>query len=193
MNYSVFNIHDLMEQMGLDEVEGMLQSFCCPLNKEIEDFLHDKALPFTRQKMSVTYLVFNDDRELLGFFALAGKILTIACDKFSRTVQKKILRYGICNSDSANVQSFAYLIAQFGKNFNLPLEKRISGNDLMECVFESLYEVQRRIGGGIAFLECEDKPKLLDFYQHCSNSFTISGSRTSQKTNIDYIQLIHLF
>lgn len=193
MEYIIFNINDLIEQIGLAEIERILQNFTCPLNKEIEDFLSDKALPFTKQKMSVTYLVFNDDRELLGFFTLAGKILTISCDSFSRTVQKKILRYGICNTDSANVQSFAYLIAQFGKNFNLPLERRIKGNDLMECVFKSLYEIQRRIGGGITFLECEDKPKLLDFYQHCSKPFTISGYRTSSRTNIDYIQLIHLF
>ena len=32
MKYSLFSINDLVEQMGLVEVEGMLQSFACPLN-----------------------------------------------------------------------------------------------------------------------------------------------------------------
>ena len=193
MPLSIFNIHDLIEQIGIGEVEKMLHSFSCPLNQEIEEFLHDKAMVFAKQKTSVTYLVFNEDMELLGYFTLARKILTVTCKGLSKTTQKKILRYGINNTDCDCLQSFAYLIAQFGKNYSLPVNKRICGNDLMNCAFDALHDVQRRIGGGIAFLECENKPKLLDFYQHCDNQFTVSGSRTSTKTNINYIQLIHLF
>ena len=182
-----------MNKLASAESKRCFILFSCPLNQEIEDFLHDEAIPFAKQKTSVTYLVFNEDMELLGYFTLAGKILSVTCKGISKTTQKKILRYGICNTDSDCLQSFAYLIAQFGKNYNLPVNKRICGNDLMNCAFDALHDVQRRIGGGIAFLECENKPKLLDFYQHCDNQFTVSGNRTSTKTNINYIQLIHLF
>ena len=110
MPLSIFNIHDLIEQIGIGEVEKMLHSFSCPLNQEIEEFLHDKALPFAKQKTSVTYLVFNEEMDLLGYFTLAGKILSATCKRLSKTTQKKILRYGINDTDCDCLQSFAYLL-----------------------------------------------------------------------------------
>lgn len=63
------------------------------------------------------------------------------------------------------------MIAQFGKNYTLAPEKRLSGNELMDLAFEVLERVQHEIGGGVVFLECEDKPKLLEFYQNDKNRF----------------------
>lgn len=36
----------------------------------------------------------------------------------------------------------------------------------MDFCFEILESVQKQFGGGIAFLECEDKKQLLNFYQN---------------------------
>ena len=192
MPLKTFNINDLIDQLGIDKVNSILLSYSCPKNFEIEDFVHSKAIPFARQKLSVTYLVFNESLDLVGFFALAGKILTLPGNQLSKTLQKKMLRFGLCCTDNGNLQSFAYLIAQFGKNYRMANDERINGNDLMACAFDALRDVQRRIGGGISFLECEDKPKLLDFYQNDHNHFTVAGERMSPK-NIKYMQLIRLF
>ena len=45
----------------------------------------------------------------------------------------------------------------------------------MDDAFEILGRVQRDIGGGIVYLECEDRPKLLGFYQNDKNRFKIFG------------------
>lgn len=41
-------------------------------------------------------------------------------------------------------------------------EKGINGNELMDLTFEILEKVQHDIGGGIVFLECENKVKLFN-------------------------------
>ena len=63
----------------------------------------------------------------------------------------------------------------------------------MEKTFETLVKVQHQIGGGIVFLECEDKPKLLEFYQNSHNNFRVFDERNSESDNTTYKQLIRLF
>lgn len=193
MGLSTLNINDMVEQLGLDEVNKILLSYSCPINTEIEVFVHSKAVLFAKQKLSVTYLVFNESSDFVGFFALAGKIMTISSDRLSKSLQKKICRYGLCCTKGCNLQSFAYLIAQFGKNYSLPNDKRITGNELMGCAFDALHDIQHRLGGGLSFLECEEKPDLLNFYQNDNNRFTIAGERTATNSKVKYIQLIRLF
>lgn len=60
----------------------------------------------------------------------------------------------------------AFLIAQFGKKYGFEGNLELSGNSSMDDVFEILGRVQRDIGGGIVYLECENQPKLLEFYQN---------------------------
>lgn len=160
------------------------------MNTEIEQFIHDKAIPFARQKIAVTYFILNDEHKLAGYFALAGKLFKIACNHQSNTFKNKILKHGTYDADSDSLLSSSYLIAQFGKNFNLPKHEYISGNRLMELAFEVLQDIQRRIGGGIVFLECEDNTNLLGFYQN--HHFKVYGSRLSS-TGITYLQLMRFF
>lgn len=49
------------------------------------------------------------------------------------------------------------------------------------------------IGGGIVFLECEDKVKLLNFYQSEKNGFMSFNERYSVNDNVKYIQLFNFF
>jgi len=49
--------------------------------------------------------------------------------------------------------------------------KEVSGNEIMEYAFSVIYRVQELIGGRVVFVECQDKPKLVDFY--VSNGFKV--------------------
>ena len=71
--------------------------------------------------------------------------------------------------------------------------KGINGNELMDLTFEILEKVQHDIGGGIVFLECEDKVKLLNFYQSEKNGFMLFNERYSANDNTKYIQLFNFF
>ena len=89
----------------------------------------------------------------------------------------------------------AFLIAQFGKNFSDSIVQPHdwNGTRLMEKALETLCLVQRTVGGGIVYLECEDKPKLLEFYENEQIGFHQFGTRFSGTDNITYIQLLRFF
>lgn len=85
----------------------------------------------------------------------------------------------------------AFLIAQFGKDSSCGY--RLNGNDMMNMALSVLLKVQREVGGGIVFLECEDNDKLLNFYQSKNNRFIVYGERLVDVENIKYKQLLRLF
>ena len=62
MPFTSVNILDFLEDVGKEALEGLLQNFSCPLNWEIEDFLRTEAIDFAVKKISMTYLVFNEDK-----------------------------------------------------------------------------------------------------------------------------------
>ena len=63
----------------------------------------------------------------------------------------------------------------------------------MASSLKVLRTVQHEVGGGVVYLECEDKPKLLAFYQNDMNRFRIFDERISESDDTKYIQLLRLF
>jgi hypothetical protein len=84
----------------------------------------------------------------------------------------------------------AFLIAQFGKNHQYSNPVDFGGAELMDMTMSILKETQRKIGGGMVYLECEDKPKLLEFYQKDTNGFKVFDERISRTDGIRYIQMV---
>ena len=167
--YKVFNILDMVEAIGETNLKELLSDFCCPKNEEIQQFVRVNAYEFARKKLSVTYLVVNEDNYIAAIFTLAHKAIEIGDASLSNSKRKKISRYAVLDSETSSYTVSAFLIAQFGKNYALSAEKRLSGNELMDLTFEVLEKVQHEIGGGVVFIECEDKPKLVDFYNNENN------------------------
>ena len=95
--------------------------------------------------------------------------------------------------DFAKRKISAFLIALFGKNSAYGDSENISGNKMMDFCFEILASVQKEVGGGIVFLECEDKKPLLNFYQNENNNFRIYGERISESDKTKYVQLLKFF
>ena len=194
MPFSTYNIHDMLEEGGKEGVSELLRHFSCPLNYEIERFVAENAIDFALRKISVTYFVFNSLNEITGFFTLTHKPSFISLNALgSMTMRKRLERFcGGLRVDDRLLGS-AFLIAQFGKNMDDLRGETISGNELMDCAFEVLTDVQRKIGGGIVFLECEDNGKLLDFYQNDHNKLMMYGVRHDDVSNMKYLQLLRIF
>lgn len=64
MNYSIFNILDLLDVVGVEKVCSMIETFSTKrsecedsLNPDIELFLRNNAIQFAREKKSVTYFM----------------------------------------------------------------------------------------------------------------------------------------
>lgn len=175
--YKTFQMMDLIGEIGEPAVKEMLSDFSSPINPEIEFFLKNRAIEFSKKRTSVTHLVFDDSGLLTGFYTLTHKPLTVKNNILSSTATKMISRFAKYDEliDSYNLSAF--LIAQIGKNYNLLLEKQMSGKSLMNAACETLLSVLHEIGGGVVFLECVNHEKLLNFYQNKENDFRICGAR----------------
>lgn len=192
--YGTVNILDMIDAIGEDAVNRILSEFSCPKNVEIEDFVKNKAVDFAKRKISVTYLVMdNETGSVISIFTLAHKALDINKDALSATSRKKLSRFANLDETKNSYSVSAFLIAQFGKNYAAEQPSDWNGVRLMEKTFETLGIVQRHIGGGVVFLECEDNPFLLDFYQNEQNRFHSFDVRFSDSDNTKYIQLLRFF
>ena len=194
-NYEAVNILDLIDAVGEDEVNRILSDFSCEKNAEIETFIKKDAIEFAKKKMSITHLLLDENSNLIAFYTLTHKSITVPDKLLSNNSRRKIQRYAQIDVDD-NYKIYtasAFLIAQLGKNFTDNRNLKVDGNWLMKSAMEVLLEVQHEIGGGVVYLECEDKPQLLEFYQNEENRFKIFGERESDVDNTKYIQLIRFF
>ncbi len=192
-DYTVVNILDLMDAIGEDESRTILSGFFCPKNAEIETFVKKNAIEFAKRKISITYLVIDNESRVVAMFALTHKAVQIMSAGLSSTVRKKIQRYAQLDEETGMFTLSSFLIGQFGKNYQYPKASMPDGEQLMDAVFEILEQVQHQIGGGVVYLECEEKPQLLEFYQNETNQFKIFGERFSRAEGIKYIQLLKIF
>lgn len=187
-SFAVYNIIKLLDTVGEEEVRDILSDFSCEKNLEIEIFVRDKAIDFAKKRMSVTYLVLDEDSELAAIFTLTHKAIQIGNEGLSKTAQKKMQRFAQLDESNGTYFISAFLIAQFGKNLAYS-RMAITGNQLMKMVEEVLNAIQVEVGGGVVYLECEEKRALLNFYQNESNNFRIFDERYSLVDNMKYIQL----
>lgn len=168
--YKIVNLSHMLEELGEDKTNNILSSFYCPQNKDVEDFLRRKAVTFSKQGWSMTHLVFasyKGDPVLVGYFTLANKYISIASKlmhKQSNTLRKRLNNFARYNAATKSYILVAPLIAQLGKNFQNGYNKLISGNELLDFACEKIGRAQIEVGGRYAYVECEDKPQLIDFY-----------------------------
>lgn len=59
----------------------------------------------------------------------------------------------------------------------------ITGDELLKLACDKIKSIQDEIGGKVTYLECEDKPKLIEFYE--SNGFVNFGKRELDKDEKD--------
>lgn len=184
------NILDMIKSVGEESVRKLLSSFECRQNPEIESFVKNNAIDFSKRKISITYLLLNQLGDLLGIFSLTHKAIEIKADGLSSTANKKMQRYAKLDEQTRSYMVSAYLIAQFGKNYRFGKDTQISGQELMGQTLDKLYDVQHEIGGGVVYLECEDKQILRNFYTNSENRFRPFSERYSGEEGIKYIQMM---
>lgn len=189
MELDVVNILDMAEIIGEDTLRAVLSQFVCEKNPSMQKFIRQNALDFAKKKISITYLLVSPDDVLMGIFTLTHKPLLIHSDVLSKTSCKKMERYAKYDDHNKTYSMSAFLVAQLGKNFAFQDAYSISGTEMLELAFKVLYTVQHAIGGGVVYLECEDHPKLLDFYQNDHNRFFPFGNRYDAGEATEYVQL----
>ena len=187
--YKVVNLVNLIEELGEDCAKAVLSDFSCPLNQDVEYFIGQKAIDFAKQGWAQTHLVFasyQDKPVLVGFFALANKYIRISAAKMGKsgsTLRKRISKYANYDPNLKAYILSAPLIAQLGKNYTNGYNKLITGDELLEEACEKIKRIQLDLGGKFAYLECEDKPCLIEFYTR--NGFCDFDTRQLDKDETD--------
>jgi hypothetical protein len=167
-NFLILNIREYLgaNNGGEDLLRNIFSTYSCKINCDVERFFLEQSIEFTKKNQSVTYIVFTSDGdELLGYFTITIKPISVNGAGFSNTVKRKIARVSEQDADSGNYLLAAYLIAQLGKNFSGSADKKITGEQLLGLAIEKIKELQYMAGGMVVFLEAEDEPKLVDFYE----------------------------
>ena len=196
--FSVINIRRYLNsdnpKLGEIRLLQVLSGFSCPKNPDVERFLKKSSIEFTKKNQSVTYLVFDvSSMELVGYFTIALKPLTVRGETVSNTVKKKLMRVSELDEQSQTYTMSAYLIAQLGKNFKNGAEKKITGEELLELAWDIVEKMQYMGGGMVTFLEAENSERLLSFYQ--ANRFQTFDTRqtaTDSEEPHELVQLLRL-
>ena len=168
---TVFNIREYLsvkddKVLGEEELRKLLSEFSCDKNLDVERFLKEQSIEFTKKNQSVTYLVFaNEDAALVGYFTIAIKPISVNADSFSNAMKRKIARVSELDESNGTYTLSAYLIAQLGKNFTNGANERITGEQLLQSAVDTIKELQYMAGGMVIFLEADIDEKLIYFYE----------------------------
>ena len=159
------NLSELINEMGEDEAKSILSSFSCPLNKDVEKFIKEKAIEFSKRDFAKTHLVFwvaNDgsEKEFVGYYTIASKVISIERSSVNSKAARKLREHGIFDEATNKYTVSAPLIGQLGKNFSNGNDTLISGDELLTLAVEKVKNVQKEIGGKFVYLECEDIEKI---------------------------------
>jgi hypothetical protein len=195
--YTVINIRRYLHGDNPNGEEKWLRrvidGFSSPINKDVENFLKNSSIEFTKKNQSVTYLVFLESKmELVGYFTLALKPLTVRGETVSNRTKRKLLRVSELDEQSQTYTMSAYLIAQLGRNFALDLDEKITGAELLELAWSEIESTQYKCGGMVVFLEAENDVKLKSFYE--ANRFQPFDTRqiSSSEEKHELVQFLRL-
>lgn len=197
--YVQINLSNILEQVGEDRAKSILSDFSCPLNKDVEFFLHQKAIEFSKQDLSKTHLVYYVDKieektvkRLVGYFTIKTKFIKISKNALSNSDKRKFAKHGTYDEELKKYIIPAVLIGQLGKNYTNDNNEYIAGDELLQMALDKIRYIQSVAGGKYVYLECEEKPELLSFYKR--NGFRPYGKRTldGDETNLHGKYLIQL-
>lgn len=182
MGYNVINLKDIFSAIGEEETKKYISDFVCPLNSDVEYFFKEKAIEFSKQDIAETFVVttsYKNQNVIVGYFAITNKTTRFKKNLFKGDKKRRFLRFATYSEENQSYFISLPLIGQLGKNFKNNYDKLISGDILLKLACDKIRVAQEILGGRFVFLECEDKPKLKEFYE--SNGFVCFGKRNLEK------------
>lgn len=152
---SLSNIIKATDEEG--EVYNYLSSFLCSKDKNIEEFLHRKAVNNEKRSFGRTNLIINNDgKKIMGYFTMMIKDF-IFDSNVSKTTRKSLAH----NKNASHFNSI--LIAQLGKSDQF--KSQLSGATILDAAIENCKRVYDLTGLQIVCVEYSPLPKLIQFYQ----------------------------
>ncbi|MCD7892328.1 MAG: hypothetical protein LUG60_01375 [Erysipelotrichaceae bacterium] len=165
MIYKTISLYDLMKQ-NVDKkyIMQILLNFTCPLNPDVENFVHNKAFEFERVGLSRTYLVYAQmsygETYLVAIFSLGQSSVELSS---SLTRKDKKMIFGTTYPIGKNIKTL--LIGQLSKNYTNGYNQYINGNTLMNLVFSKIKDVHSIFPSVVTHIDCKDDIHLRKYYE----------------------------
>ncbi|MBR4322452.1 hypothetical protein [Treponema sp.] len=189
-SFEIIHLFELLSMEGGESLFKEMADSFSSINKDVEIFFKEKAVQSCKLNTSSTYIIVSTNRnlEVLGYFTLATKMLTIKLSTLSKSEQKTINRYGYYDEDSDSLKIPAILIAQLSRNFSSKII--LSGSDLMDIILKQVKSILNLTSGKTVFLECEKIKNLTDFYE--SQHFKFLDTKLLSRDSKELIQMYRL-
>lgn len=150
-----------------EKAQELISVFICEKDKDVENFLKEKAVLFEKLGKSRTYFIFdeeqNDEFNILAYFTLAMQVLKVPEELLSGRKTKVLDGFSSKIRGTKITEFPSILIGQIAKN-DLYREL-ISGREVMEYCLTTVFTGQAVLGGRIIMLECKDTPYIVDLYE----------------------------
>lgn len=149
-NYDVVMLGLLLKQYNQDNVAKVLKRFKTGTHgKDVEDFLHNKAIEFEKLSIARTYLVFYGNN-LVGYFSISSKSLDIPAmqwNELNNRTRRNLA--GSLNqrkiSADATKSLTGILLGQLGRDVNF--SHVVPGKDILNLAELVIDDVWHAIGG----------------------------------------------
>lgn len=165
MIYRTISLYDMINQkIGKDEIMKILSDFSCPLNPDVEYFIHYKAYEFERVGLARTYLVYAQPSYgktyLVAVYALGQSNVELS-DSLKSSHRKKL--FGTTYPIGKNIKTL--LIGQLAKNYTNGYNEYITGDILMSLVFSRIKDIHMIFPSVVTHVDCKDDENLKRYYE----------------------------
>jgi len=169
---SFFSLSEIIKTTDSNrKIKKLLETFQCSKNKDLQDFLHHKALTFEKHLRSRTYLyIDNISKKVVAYFTIA--VSTLHTSNISKEVIQLLDGY---RNDIDTIPCF--LIGQLGKSSEYESEK--IGEFILDDTISIIDKSQKSLGGRFILLDAINNQKVLSFYEK-NTFFAIEDDRASE-------------
>ena len=171
-SFSLFSLSEIIQKSSSNrKVKRLLETFACAKNRDLQEFLYDKAITFEKNLRARTYLyVDNATQEVVAYFTIAISILHT--DGISPEIIELLDGY---KDDVTSIPCF--LIGQLGKSDRFELRK--IGEFVLSDAIDIIDQSQESLGGRFILLDAVNRERLIEFYKD-NAFFPIESDKDSE-------------
>ncbi|KRK11869.1 hypothetical protein FD51_GL000857 [Lacticaseibacillus zeae DSM 20178 = KCTC 3804] len=179
------SLNGIIKKYPEEQVRESLSSFTS-INKDVENFLHERCIEFEKISLARTTLVFSSYKGrsvLVGYFSISSKPLTISKKNWrglSKSVQRKLMPMGY-RTEQENYAVSSILLGQLGLNFQYHDIHLITGAELLSLAYKTIKVANEVVGGLVLYVEVDDEPHLREFYTN--NGFSQLVMKRPENSN----------
>lgn len=168
IEYRIIPLGDLLgKEYNQEMLEESFKKFSCLREKDLEDFLIRKAIPYEKTNYGKTYLIIDNEKlekdrdfSVMAYFTIAQKSIDIS--NLTPKRKRKVLGEYPGRDGLNSVPT--YLIGQLGRCDNYQ-NSELSGKQILNECYHSISMAARVIGGNTVVLECREC-MFEKFYEH---------------------------